>query len=244
MPETNCDSCTLRRKECFRHLDEEEVQFVRGMRSGMGVLSAGHFVIRAGETPKALYTILEGWAVACPDVPGEPLRANEVMLPGDLIGTQGCITGRYSHSIVALTRLRYCVLDRSIPEKLAKRGGALCFALMRHFAQERSRRERLATLLASATASQRVAYFLFETFSRLRAVGLADETMCPFPLRRTQLAQIVGLSEVHVSRTLAAMRKDGLIEIENNILIVADEQRLGEIAGLRPVTYPEGRFIL
>jgi CRP/FNR family transcriptional regulator, anaerobic regulatory protein len=244
MTETNCEDCTLRKKECFRPLKPDELKLVSGSRSGQGELIPGRFLIRAGESPKALYTLYEGWAGACPDVKGRMPQVTEILLPGDLVGLQGCITGRYSHSVVALTRIRYCILDRSMPEKLAARGGSLCLAMLRNFCEERSRRERMATLLGDGSPTQRLAYFFLETFTRLKAVGLAAETMCPFPLRRIQIAQIVGLSEVHVSRTLATMRKDGLIDIANNILFISDEERLADIAKLKPMTYSEGRLIL
>lgn len=244
MNETSCENCTLCRKEGFRPLRADESKFVAGNRHGQGELAAGRYLIRAGEPPKALYTLYEGWAAACPDVPGGETQITEILLPGDLVGTQGCITGRYSHSVVALTRIRYCILDRLLPEKLVQRGGPLCFALLRNFAEERSRRERMLTLLGNGSPLQRLAYFFLETFTRLKAIGLAAETMCPFPLRRSQLAQIVGLSEVHVSRTLAAMRKDGLIDIANNILFIGGEGKLADIARLRPMVYSEGKLIL
>ncbi len=157
---------------------------------------------------------------------------------------QGCITGKHSYSVVALTRLRYCVLSRSLPEKLAERGGALCLAMMRHLTEERSRRERMAALLGSGSPIQRLSYLFLETFMRLNAIGLADETMCLFPLRRNQIAEIVGLSEVHVSRTLVKMRKDGLIDLTNNILIITSQERLASTAGIEPVRFSKGRLIL
>jgi len=244
MSDTSCEHCTLRRKAFFRPLAPDELKLVSGMRIQQGTLAAGRLLFKAGESPRAFYTLLEGWAGACPDVPNAPLHVTDILLPGDLVGTQDCLIGSHGQSVIALTRLRYCALHPSLPQKLAERGGALCLALMRDFAEGRSRRERMTTLLGSGSPSERLAYLFLETFDRLKAIGLADQTMCPFPIRRRQLAEIVGLSEVHVSRTLAAMRKDGLIDLSNNILIISDIERLASMAKLKPTVSHEGRLIL
>ena len=211
---------------------------------GEKTLAAFRPIARAGDSPDGLFTLREGWAAVCPDMPGQPLRATEILLPGDRIGLGACIWGKHRYTVVALTPVRYCVLDCALPERLAERGGALGLALMRSLIEDRSRRERMAALLGYGNPIQRLAYLFLETFLRLKTRGLADETMCPFPLRRNHIAEIVGLSEVHVSRTLAAMRKEELIDLSNNILIISDRERLASVAGLRPAPNAQKLLLL
>lgn len=243
MPES-CQNCTLRQKECFRPLASEELKFIDSMRRGQAELSPGRYLFEEGQAPKALYTLYEGWAASAVALPGEDRRISEILLPGDLLGAPATVSGRHNRSVVALTRIRYCILDLSIIEKLCRGGGSLCYALMQSFVAHRMRREKMTTLLRRSGPAQRLAYFFLDTFARLKAIGVASDTMCPFPLLRGQLAEIVGLSEAHVSRTLAAMRKDGLIEIANNILVIPDEERLTKVAGLKPAGCDGGRLIL
>ncbi len=243
MTKTNCENCSLRQKACFYSLTPEQLKFVASMRRGQGELAAGRFLHQVGEIPKALYTLHEGWAAVGTEVPGQPPRITEILLPGDLLGATASVLGRYGRSVVALTRIRYCILDPSLPEKIAERGGPLCVAFFKFTVVQRTRREVIATLLRNGSPLQRLAYFFLETFMRLREIGLASDKMCSFPLRRSHLAQIVGLSEVHVSRTLGVMRKNGLIEITNNVLFIPSEERLGEAAGVRPPAYTLKRFM-
>jgi len=210
---------------------------------GEKTLAAFHSIVRAGDPSEGLFTLREGWAAICPDVPGQPLRMTEILLPGDRIGLGACLAGKHRYTVVTLTRVRYCILDHLFLQKLTQRGGSLCLALIRSLVEERSRRERMAILLGMGNPIQRLAYLFLETSMRLKALGLADETMCPFPLRRNHIAEIVGLSEVHVSRTLAAMRRDGLIDLSNNILIISDHKRLAAITGLNPMTYSHKQLI-
>lgn len=241
---TSCENCALRQKQHFRQFRGNDLKFVSGMRLAQRELAPGRLLVEAGEPAKALYTLTEGWAAFCADIPGGGRRITQILLPGDLIGVRAALTGKHGRAVLALSYIRYCVLDRSLPEALAQRGGELCLALMRHLAETRVRREKMATLLGNGTPIQRLAYLFLETFARLKAIGLAAELMCPFPLRRSQIAHIVGLSEVHTSRTLAVMRKEGLIDIANNILFIGNEARLADIATSKPLIYPEGRLIL
>lgn len=241
---TTCQKCTLRQKECFRQLSSEELKFIDSMRRGEAELAPGRYLFEEGQAPKALYTLYEGWAASALALPGEARRISEILLPGDLLGAPASVSGRCGRSVLALTRIRYCILDLSLMEEVCQSGGTLCYALMKSFVAHRMGRAKMTTLLRRGGPTQRLAYFFLDTFARLKAIGVASDTMCPFPLLRSQLSEIVGLSEVHVSRTLAAMRKDGLIEIANNILVIPDEERLARIAGLKPVGCDGGRLIL
>ena len=47
-----------------------------------------------------------------------------------------------------------------------------------------------------------------------------------FPLRQHELAEILGLSTVHVNRTLQALRAEGLIALKSYRLEILDVDRL------------------
>ncbi|WP_246215876.1 helix-turn-helix domain-containing protein [Microvirga makkahensis] len=48
-------------------------------------------------------------------------------------------------------------------------------------------------------------------FARLRSVDLVEGKSFDFPVTQTELADTVGLTTVHVNRTLKEMREHGLI---------------------------------
>lgn len=52
------------------------------------------------------------------------------------------------------------------------------------------------------SAVTRIAHVLCEVFVRLRAVGLAQERECELPLTQAELGDALGLSTVHVNRSL------------------------------------------
>jgi CRP-like cAMP-binding protein len=63
-------------------------------------------------------------------------------------------------------------------------------------------------------APERVAHILCELLLRLRAVGLADSDSYELPITQEELGDTLGLSTVHVNRTLQALRAENLITLK------------------------------
>jgi CRP-like cAMP-binding protein len=84
--------------------------------------------------------------------------------------------------------------------------------------------------LGRQTAYERVAHLLLELNQRAVAVGLAEGGESPLPLTQEILADALGLSVVHINRTLQQLRRDGLLDIRASSLRLLDSNRLAEIA--------------
>jgi CRP-like cAMP-binding protein len=68
----------------------------------------------------------------------------------------------------------------------------------------------------------RTAHLLCEMVSRLRAVGLVQNDTCELPITQSELGDAMGLSTVHVNRTLQDLRAAGLISLKGGSLSVLD----------------------
>jgi hypothetical protein len=80
----------------------------------------------------------------------------------------------------------------------------------------------------------RIAHLLCEMFVRMKAVGLAEDHRCDFPVTQTELGDALGLSLVHVNRTLQELRGDGLIAWQGRTLRIQDWERLKTTAEFEP----------
>jgi CRP-like cAMP-binding protein len=61
--------------------------------------------------------------------------------------------------------------------------------------------------------------------SRARSVGLADDVIEQSPTQE-ELGDALGLSVVHVSRTLKVLREDGLVTAKSRRIVVLDWEGL------------------
>jgi len=76
--------------------------------------------------------------------------------------------------------------------------------------------------LGRRTALARMAHLFCELNVRLGIVGLAEENSFDFPLTQSELSECLGLTSVHVNRTLQEMRRTGLVEAESRRVRILD----------------------
>jgi CRP-like cAMP-binding protein len=86
------------------------------------------------------------------------------------------------------------------------------------------------------TAKQRVAHLICETFDRMEAVGLTNDDHFSFPVTQAQMGDALGLSPVHVNRTVQELRQESLITWKGGVMGVPVRQAL-ERAGDYDPTY-------
>jgi hypothetical protein len=69
-------------------------------------------------------------------------------------------------------------------------------------------------------------HLMCELFVKCEAVGLAQDGQISWPITQAELGDALGLSNVHVNRTLKELRGEGLITLQNHTLVVHDWNRL------------------
>lgn len=85
--------------------------------------------------------------------------------------------------------------------------------------------------LGRMSAFERTAHFLLEAHERLAQVGLAADASFHLPLTQEVMSDVVGLSVVHLNRTLQSLRRDGLVSARQGYVTLANRPELVEIAG-------------
>lgn len=240
-----CLECPLRQKPVFRAFSQEELDFVTTMKVGHIALPPRAEIIREDEVGGPVYTLFEGWAVRYHRLPNGVRQILDIVLPGDMIGLSAATMGIVRHSVQAVTPVTLCVLDSPRLALLFERHPAFALALLQTRVEEEQRADVRMALLGRTKADQRIAYLMIETFDRLRRRGIVNGgSTCPFPLQRHHLADAVGLSRVHVARTLDRLRRERLAEIHDGVLLLLDRPRLSALAGYLPLHVAAGRRAL
>lgn len=168
--------------------------------------------------------ILEGWAHRSALLADGRRQIYEILLPGDVLITDPLAEGR--HLLVSTTTaLTYCPLS---PDRIAAQP-ALTTALevARSLDQRLLRRQILR--LGQMDALERVIDWLLELYERLGACGLASEGEMPLPLTQEIMADALGLTNVHVSRTMTLLRRDNLISVQGGRATFLDPPRCRSI---------------
>ena len=163
---------------------------------------------------------------------------------GNIFGSGSVLFSQLGRQIVAVkagTHLRISgsELRRFIAQK-PDMGNALATLAQ---LEEMAYRNRML-LVARADPLARISNFLLELFGRVRHASsyhngrLASSRIVPFPYGQGVVADIVGLSSVHVSRTLTALTKSGdIARPARHLIDVLDEKKLLSRTGLEDVAF-------
>lgn len=182
--------------------------------------------------------VVSGWACRQRLMPDGRRQIFSLLLPGDAIGFRA---RPQLSSIVALTALE--TIDAGAVQDTIRRGAApgLARALTAAEFVEDALLLDHAVRLGRLTAFERVAHFMLELQRRLEIVGLGDHQRFPLPLTQEILADALGLSIVHVNRTLQQLRRAGLIELRSGVAILLQPEALAKLCDYRPTALSVNR---
>jgi CRP-like cAMP-binding protein len=90
------------------------------------------------------------------------------------------------------------------------------------------------TGLGRRDAYARAAHLICEQYHRMKAVGLAGNGILEFPVTQTETADALGLSTVHVNRTMKSLSRKRLISYENHRIAILDWQALQRAGQFEP----------
>jgi CRP-like cAMP-binding protein len=156
------------------------------------------------------------------------------LLPGDCCCPDVLLSPAMDHSIATLSPATVIAFPRHVIADLLAAHPGLERALRWAALVEGAIAREWVVNLGQRTASERLAHLLCETFTRLRIIGLTQGDSCEFPLTQAELADTLGLSTVHVNRTLQDLRRDGLITLKGRTLVVHDLPALQRLSIFDP----------
>lgn len=191
-------------------------------------------LVREGEDPAFVRLMVEGWACRYKDLPDGRRQIVGFFVPGDFCDLNVFILQQMDHSIQAITPVRYLALRPDTLDALTSACPRIGQALLWHELVSSSIQREWLLNLGQRSALERVAHLLVELYYRLRAVDLADEEACDFPLTQTDLAAAAGITPIHVNRTLQDLRRDNLIVLRGRRLSFPDFSRLKRLAMFNP----------
>ena len=150
------------------------------------------------------------------------------------------LLGASGYSVQALTAASFRALDGRQFVALFNSNPKFALSILKTRLDDGRRADKRLTMLGRMSAVERVGYFLVETYDRLLQRGMAGATSCPLPLRRTDVADAVGLSRIHVMRALRELRSQNLVDIKGRDMIIPDASRLAAHTGYSPVSPEQG----
>jgi CRP/FNR family transcriptional regulator, anaerobic regulatory protein len=218
---TPCRACPLRKKSAFAANTEEEIDFIQSFKTDEFVLPAQAKLIREGTKTGELYTLLDGWAFRFRTLSSGGRQILNFLLPGDFIGMQQKVNTDSSFGVELLTEGRFCKFPAERIWDVYKQQPTLAYDITWIAANEELIVDENLVSVGRRSAMQRVGMLLIHLFKRAESVGMrAEDGSVPFPVTQQHMADALGLSLVHMNRTLQSLKASGAFRMNAGRLAI------------------------
>jgi CRP-like cAMP-binding protein len=189
------------------------------------MLESGSCVDRDGRLSSATKVgIVSGWAYEFKILPDGRRQIFSIILPRELFTLPRLEED--SRKVVALTRLEVVDWSRAAPEL----GGAAMALWERTESERQNRMFDQMVLLGRLTAEERMLHLFLDLYHRLAPIGLVQGDAFKLPLTQELLADAIGLSVVHVNRTVQKLKAKGYITLRAGLITLHNPMKLAQIA--------------
>ncbi|WP_245516574.1 Crp/Fnr family transcriptional regulator [Methylobacterium segetis] len=210
----------VRRLESITHLSDEERQAILSLPVKARVLKANQDIVRDGDKPSQCCLILDGWACRYKLIGEGKRQILSIHIAGDIPDLQSLHIHTMDHSLATLTEATLAFIPHESLHELVLRFPGIAAAFWRDTLVDAAVFREWMVGMGRRSAYERIAHLFCELYLRLEAVGLAGEHRCPLPITQVDLADALGLTNVHVNRVLKEMRGQGLVTLRSNTLVI------------------------
>lgn len=186
-------------------------------------------LVRLGDPEPPVILIRTGFAFRSCGLPNGRRAILHIVTPGDFVGLDHLVLARPIEEITAAERVGYNTLPAAHVRELLK-DQAINLEVLTLIAQTRWRSDRLAMCIGRLEAPARISVMLLDLYQRLGDHEPISRLSFNLPLTQEQIADHLGLTLVHVNRTLRRLREERIVLVDRGVVMILDIGRLREVA--------------
>jgi CRP-like cAMP-binding protein len=224
----------IRKLESFETLTNQDHHALAAFVSRVRQVGPKVDLAREGNPPENVHLILDGYACRYKVLPSGRRQIMAFFVPGDFCDLNVFILDQMDHNIGTLSTCQIVDIPRSAIDAVTLHHPRITRAfLWCALVDEAVLREWLVNI-GARESNQRIAHLFCELLMRLDAVGRVTDNSYAFPFTQPEIADAMGLSEVHVNRVLRELRQQGLITLKRRVLTIVDVEGLKAYCGFNP----------
>jgi CRP-like cAMP-binding protein len=216
----------IRKLETHSELGEEDRRAIMDLPIKVRTLEANSYTVREGDPPTTCAVLLSGFGFR-QKLTGEGARQIvAIHIPGEALDFQHLFLDVADHSVQTLTRAEVAFIAREDLQRLARSNAAIGEAIFVATLIDSSIFREWVLNVGRRPAKERLAHVLCEFAVRLEKQGLAEQYGYELPMTQEQLADVLGLTPVHVNRSIKMLEKEGLILRNRRKITFPDWRRM------------------
>ena len=216
----------------FGGLGASEIHSLKALASPPRVFRKGHILRHEGDADPKLYFLLGGWSASSIDVPTGGRQVIKINMPGDMLGVPGMALTEAPDTLTALTPVSVSVIEPRAMGRLFRTNPHIAELLFLISQEERvALMDRLVSI-GRTSAINRIAAVVSQLYERLRLADPSITDKFELPLTQSDLADMTGLTVVHVNRTIQKLRQGRILTWVNQAVHILNVNALKELAAL------------
>lgn len=190
----------------------------------------GEDIITEGEVSNSVFIIESGWAMRYRILDDGRRQILNFMLPGDCFDLMSLTQAKSDHSVNAATEVEIRRIDTQHFVSAISHSAKLAMAFWWVAIQEEAILREQIIRVGRRSATERVGHIILELNRRL-AFSMGEETdFVSLPVPQALLADALGLSVVHISRTFSKLRSKGFIATSSDGIEILRRDELARLS--------------
>ena len=237
---TLVEPASFRKLAALSDISRDDLQALSAIPYNDATVSRNRVLIDHINDPLKCYIVATGWAYSFAVMPNGRRQVFHIYQEGDLIGFEDLMFRRNVFSVNAITNCRLAnVATEQMRSFLARNVRLSTYLYAMNNLNQVVLMDRMQAI-ARLEPKPRMAHFLLELMSRTRVTSefhngrRASSMVFNLPMRQGLVADCIGMSAVHVSRTLSWFVDEKIISRPaRHIFEVHDEERMLELSGYK-----------
>ena len=197
-------------------------------------LEAGHDFKQEMWRTGACALLVDGLAARYKLMSNGRRQITALHVPGDFVDLPNLLVGPSDYEATALGPCRVVLAGHDLLKDAMAGSAGVTRLLWTDLLVDAAIQQEWLVSMGRRSALQHLAHIICELFLRLKVVGQTEGFSFRLPLTQSDVADVLGLSMVHVNRMLKALRSDEVMTWANQHVTIADWRRLSDIAEFDP----------
>ncbi|MGE4058545.1 MAG: Crp/Fnr family transcriptional regulator [Sphingomonadales bacterium] len=203
-------------------MSADEERILQDSFSGMVSLTRDQDIVRDGDHPTQCSLLMDGYVYRYKILPDGKRQILAFHFRGEIFDTQSFLLDTMDHGVATLTPATIGVVTHAAMREITERFPRITRALWKETLAEAAIFRQWLVSVGRRPAYERLAHLICETYVRSRSVELGTRLSIPWPFTQIELGDALGLTPIHINRTLQALRNDGLIRLQGGVLDILD----------------------
>lgn len=220
----------LKRLRAIADMAEDDVNAVKSLPIAVRHVREQHYVVRDRERPTQCCLLIEGYAVRSKTTRQGRRQILSIHIAGDIPDVQSLHLNVMDHDLITITPATLGYIPHTAIRELHRSRPRVAEIFWRESLIDGAMFRQWIVNIGQRPAPSRMAHLVLELKRRLAVIGPVAPDSFQLPMTQDQLGDALGLTPVHVNRTIKLLREGGLMDFQRHTVKILNEAKLVELA--------------